>query len=342
MLSASYCPYVLDFKFTAHTSRESMRQRPTWLIRLADDASGRIAYGECALFPGLSAEPAEGFTKAVAEACSAPESAVNHPYSSIRFGFETAFKALEGIPDDSWHRGLSGIIINGLIWMGDKHTMAQRITEKLDGGFDVLKLKIGGINFEDELDLLRMIRREFSPDVLTIRLDANGSFSPQNAMERLKRLSEMSIHSIEQPIRAGQWDKLAAICAHSPIPIALDEELIGTTTAQHKAELLDIVRPQYIILKPALCGGFSGASEWIDQAQKRAIGFWLTSALESNVGLEAIASFASKLHNGMPQGLGTGQLYHNNFPSPLELRGQFLYYNPSLPPINLENLTWIS
>ncbi len=340
MLSASYCPYTLNFSFTARTSRETMRQRPTWFIRLHDSASGAVAYGECPLFPGLSAEPVQGYEEVLAQACRNPEVALNHPYSSIRFGFEMANERLRGVPDDPWHRDERGIAINGLIWMGDRDAMARRIAEKLDAGFGVLKLKIGGINFADEVELLRDIRRNFAPADLTIRLDANGSFSPDNALIRLDILSKFGIHSLEQPVMAGQPEAMAEICRNSPIPIALDEELIGTTTAAQKSELLDCIRPQYIILKPALCGGISGAKEWMAEADSRGIGHWLTSALESNLGLEAIGALAASVGSDLPQGLGTGQLYTNNFPSPLELRGQYLFYNPEHKPINLEDLLW--
>lgn len=344
MVTTSYCPYTLQFNFTARTSRETMHVRPTWLIRLQDAASGAVAYGECPLFRGLSADDVPNYDEVLAQACARPEDAVNHPFSSIRFGFEMAFANLKPVPNDAWHRGEKGIAINGLIWMGDKATMAHRIAQKLDDGFDVLKLKIGGINFDDEVELLSNIRTQFSADALTIRLDANGSFSPENALERLERLSQFNIHSLEQPVAAGQVEAMAEICRKSPIDIALDEELIGTTTIARKTELLDAIRPHYVILKPALCGGISGAKEWIAEAEKRGIGYWLTSALESNIGLEAIGSLAAELNSALPQGLGTGQLYTNNFPSPLQLRGQYLFYCPGAENAGafLEQLPWRS
>ena len=210
--------------------------------------------------------------------------------------------------------------------MGDKVTMRRRIHEKLKAGFHCVKLKIGGIDFNDELDLLSLIRKEFPPEIIELRLDANGGFTPENALDRLEHLSRFGIHSIEQPIKPGQWDSMARICRESPIPIALDEELIGFSSDRQKSELLDAIRPHYIILKPSLCGGFREAEEWISQAVARGIGWWGTSALESNIGLEALGIWTAGLSPDMPQGLGTGALYVNNFPSPLSLEGERLYY----------------
>lgn len=212
--------------------------------------------------------------------------------------------------------------------MGDKHTMFQRMSEKLDQGCKCIKLKIGGIDFNEELDLLRYLRQNFDSSTVEIRLDANGAFSPENALEYLKLLSEFDIHSIEQPIRQGQWDKMSELCRLSPIPIALDEELIGFNSDEYKQQLLDSIAPQYIILKPALCGGFSEADRWIKYAECRDIGWWATSALESNIGLSAIAQWVAQYNPQIPQGLGTGALYTNNFPSPLTLIGDKMYYNP--------------
>ena len=210
--------------------------------------------------------------------------------------------------------------------MGDKRTMKNRIRQKLDAGFRCVKLKIGGIDFCDELDLLNSIRVEFPVSDIELRVDANGAFTPENAMERLERLSELDLHSIEQPIRQGQWEEMALLCSRSPIPIALDEELIGFRSDEEKERMLDEIRPQYIILKPSLCGGFAEADKWIEIAGKRNVGWWATSALESNIGLSAIAQWVSRYSPVMPQGLGTGALYINNFPSPLRLEGDKLYH----------------
>ena len=335
-LKAEWAPYTLDFLFEARTSRESMRQKSTWLVRLTDTDTSHVGVGECALFRGLSADDTPDYEQRLAEACRAVETAADaeaaiHSFaeSSIIFGFETALGNLNELEDNSFTRGEAGIPINGLIWMGDKATMRNRIDEKLAKGFNVLKLKIGGIDFESEVDLLHYVRSVYSPDSLEIRLDANGSFSPGNAMKRLDELSRFSIHSIEQPIKQNQWAAMAGICAKSPIPVALDEDLIGKRTDAEKAALLETVNPQYIILKPALCGGLTESAAWIEAAVSRKIGWWATSALESNIGLDAIARWCFRQGAMIPQGLGTGQLYSNNFPSPLELRGDRMFYHPA-------------
>lgn len=325
MLSASWRPYRLNFSFTAVTSRQAMNYKDTYIVEVSDSAlPGWHRTGECALFKGLSADDCPDFESQLTEACKDPEGALNHPYSAIRFGFEQALSERE---PTGWSRGETGIPINGLIWMGDKAAMAKRIAEKLDAGFRVLKLKIGGICFDDEVDLLRNIRRQFSASVLELRLDANGSFASTNALERLNILSAFDIHSLEQPIRAGHTEDMARICAQSPIPIALDEELIGTRNVAESEALVRAIRPAYLILKPALCGGFRGADQYIGIASRLGLGWWATSALESNVGLEAIAHWLSEKGVSIPQGLGTGMLYTNNFPSPLELRGSELWRN---------------
>lgn len=339
MMKAYWCPYTLRFRFEARTSRQSMLVKDTWLVRILDEHSGREGVGECAMFRGLSAEDSPKFEDSLAEACRSFDPDNLPLESSIRFGFETAIRNLSGTPVNDFTRGASSIPINGLIWMGDKATMKQRIDEKIAAGFKVLKLKIGGINFDDELDLLRYIRDMYPPDILELRLDANGSFSPGTAMEKLETLSSLGIHSIEQPIQAGQPEQMARICSESPIPIALDEELIGTRTLEESRELLEQIRPQYIILKPALCGGFSGADRWIREARRLGIGYWFTSALESNIGLEAIALHIASRGCELPQGLGTGQLYHNNFDGPLYLQGERMYYNPAKKLI-IPDLEW--
>ncbi len=329
MITARWAPYRLNFKFEARTSRQSMRVKDTWLIQLTDDATGRTAWGECALFAGLSADDFPDYEERLRRALAAPETPA--PESSIRFGIETAMRRLRGTdgPDTPFARGSEGLPINGLIWMGNRELMRKRIDRKLAQGFKVLKLKIGGIDFADELELLRYVRQAYSPADLTLRLDANGSFSPADALERIKRLSDFGIHSIEQPVRAGQPDVMARLCEQSPIDIALDEELIGTPDADSARQLLDTIRPAYIILKPALCGGLSGADLWADTAESIGIGWWATSALESNIGLDAIARWVAARRHDLPQGLGTGQLYTNNIPSPLRLRGERLYTDPA-------------
>lgn len=307
----------------------AMRVKDTYFVRLTDSATGRTGIGECALFRGLGSDDLPDYEEKLALACADPT--VPSPYSSIRFGIECAMIAagLAEMPSTPYSRGKEGIPINGHIWMGDRAEMRRRIDEKLNAGFRVLKMKIGGIDFESETDLLRYIRSRYSPETLELRLDANGSFAPEVAAERLDILSKFHIHSIEQPVKAGQTDIMARICRETPIPVALDEELIGMPNAESAAALLDAIRPQYIILKPSLCGGLSGAGLWADAAESLGIGWWATSALESNVGLHAIACWVASRGVTMPQGLGTGLLYSNNIPSPLELRGDRLYFNPS-------------
>ncbi len=331
-----WAPLRLQFKFEARTSRETMRVKDTYIVRARRGES--VAYGECALFRGLSADDVPDYERVLSDYCRTSGAIATCQYSSIRFGIETALLNLDNPGAGTWEKATDGVPINGLIWMGDKATMASRIKDKLDEGFKVLKLKIGGINFDDELDLLRYIRKNFSCSDLEIRLDANGSFTPSNALERLGELSAFSIHSIEQPVKAGQTEVMSKICKLSPIPVALDEELIGTTSRRFKDNLLEDVKPHYIILKPALCGGLSGAAEWADAADSAGVPFWFTSALETNIGLDAIARCAIERGVIMPQGLGTGELYYNNIASPIVRRGPRLFYDSdakwSVPELN--------
>lgn len=339
-IKAHWSPYKLDFKFLARTSREAMTSKDTYFISLPHIAgNGQEVVGECALFRGLSSDDLPDYEQKLSEACNNP--LATPLYSSIRFGLETAFinGGYVSTPSTSFLRGEEGIPINGLIWMGDRREMLKRIDEKLDAGFHVLKLKIGGIDFDSELSLIKYIRDRYDSSLLELRLDANGSFSPEKALEKLERLSVYAIHSIEQPIRAGQLEIMAEICSKSPVDIALDEEIIGTPSPERVAHILDTVCPQYIILKPALCGGLSGADLWADEAEKRSIGWWATSALESNVGLLAIARWLASRGVSRPQGLGTGQLYHNNIPSGLYLKGERLYFNPEID-FELPALSW--
>lgn len=341
MLQADYCAYQLRFLFEARTSRETMRTKDTYLVRLydTDEPHKALGTGECALFRGLSADDRPDYVDELRRCCLNPAEGLASPYSSIRFGFE---QLLQPTRCDRWRSGAMPIPINGLVWMGDKSTMAKRIAEKLDAGFRVLKLKIGGIRFDDELDLIREVRRQFAPSDLEIRLDANGSFSADDALSRLAQLAPFAIHSLEQPVKAGQPETMRRICGTSPIAIALDEELIGVRDASESLQLVEYIRPQYLILKPALCGGFAASDVYIDIARQLGIGWWATSALESNVGLAAIADWVAAKHPEIPQGLGTGQLYDNNFASPLYMEAGSLRYNPAHDDINIDNLPWIS
>ncbi|MGB7786581.1 MAG: o-succinylbenzoate synthase, partial [Salinimicrobium sp.] len=225
-------------------------------------------------------------------------------------------------------RGNKAIPINGLVWMGEERFMKEQIIQKIEQGFSCIKLKIGAIDFETEIGLLKYIRKEFSSEEIEIRVDANGAFSASEAMEKLKKLSELELHSIEQPVKQGQWELMAQLCEKTPLPIALDEELIGITGVTKKQELLQTIKPQYLIFKPSLIGGFRGTDEWISLAEKQKTGWWITSALESNVGLNAIAQYTFSTNNPMPQGLGTGGLYTNNFEAPLEVEKGHLWYRP--------------
>lgn len=331
-------PRLLHFKQPAGTSRGTYTTRQVWYVSLSSDAyPGRTGIGECAPLPGLSCDDLPGYEQILADACRRLEQAGEldveslRPYPSVLFGLETAIRHYEtgswALYDTPFSRGEAGIPINGLIWMGDFDNMLRQIETKMEAGYRCIKLKIGAINFEDELALLRHIRAHFPAKDIELRVDANGAFSPQDAMEKLKRLAELDLHSIEQPIRAGQWEEMARLAADTPLPIALDEELIGCNSPGDKRELLSAIRPQYIILKPSLHGGIAGGSEWIEEAGKQHIGWWITSALESNIGLNAIAQWCATFDNPLPQGLGTGLLFTDNVEVPLEIRGDALWFS---------------
>lgn len=331
---------TLHFKQPAGTSRGVYTMRKSYYIHLTDtERPGVEGVGECATLPDLSCDALPNYEQTLRAVCDnfcqlgrIPYDMLR-PYPSMLFGLETALLQLSNggstaLFDTPFARGEEGITINGLVWMGTFSEMSARIDEKLAQGFHCVKLKIGAIDFERELDLVRQIRSRYSKDDIELRVDANGGFTPENAPQRLAQLSKYDIHSIEQPIRQHQWAAMAELCRHTPLPIALDEELIGVNLPQMKEELLDTIHPQYIILKPSLHGGMNGSREWIDMARRRGIGSWITSALESNVGLNAIAQFAAHVYGPnitMPQGLGTGQLFTDNIPMPLEIRGEKLW-----------------
>lgn len=328
-------PRTLHFKQPAGTSRGVYTTRRVWYLHLTSDSQpGREGIGECAPLPNLSCDDLPHYEQLLSSLCQeAAQSGIDYerlrPYPSILFGLETAFRHFErgtaSLWDTPFSRGEQGIPINGLIWMGSYTHMLSQIEAKMQAGFRCIKLKIGAIHFEEELSLLKIIRRHFSAKEIELRVDANGAFSPAEALEKLKRLSELDLHSIEQPIRAGQWDSMARLSQLSPLPIALDEELIGVHSKSRKKELLETIHPQYIILKPSLHGGLRGSQEWIAEASQLGIGWWITSALESNIGLNAIAQWCATLHNPLPQGLGTGALFTDNIPMPLEVRGDELW-----------------
>lgn len=334
-------PYRLDFINPAGTSRGIYNFRDSRFIILQSETDASVfGIGECAPLPNLSCDDIPNYEEILQRFCNTfretgvIDYASMKNYPSMLFGLESALLHYNAgtcrLFDTPFSRGEEGIVINGLIWMGSKDAMFKQIEKKLSAGFTCLKLKIGAINFEDELQLLRYVREHFPASVMEIRVDANGAFAPHEALEKLKRLNEFEIHSIEQPIRAGQWDAMAKLCANTPIPIALDEELIGINNFETKKELLATIAPQYIILKPSLHGGIFGCNEWIKLAEEQSIPWWVTSALESNVGLNAIAQWTASLKVKLPQGLGTGLLYSNNFISPLYIEGERLWYNPQV------------
>lgn len=324
--------HELSFVKPARTSRDTLITRPVYYILIDSENGQHTGIGECAPIEGLSAESMTDVESALAKLnglkTPAEIARVIAPYSSIRFAFECAMLDLLNGGKRILYPGTTGIRIpvNGLVWMNDKEGMLKEAREKIADGFSTIKLKIGGIKFDDELEVLRELRRDYPISQLTIRLDANGAFTPENALEKLYYLSEFGIHSIEQPIRAGQWNEMAEIARKSTIPVALDEELIGVYDDETKAKLLNTIRPAYLILKPQLHGGFNGCDVWIRLAEERKIGWWATSALESNIGLNAIAQWVATKDNSLPQGLGTGKLFSNNIQSPLRTeRGEFFW-----------------
>ena len=327
---------LLHFKQPAGTSRGVYLTRKIWLIHLHDGE--RHGVGECAPLPDLSCDAmsdeqyAAILNKVCEDFCKTGEIDYDYlrDYPSMLFGLETAWLNLqkgEKLFDTAFARGEVGIPINGLVWMGNYEEMLARLEEKLEKGFRCVKLKIGAIDFDKELDLVKRIRERFSFHEVELRVDANGGFKYEEALYKLELLSQYAIHSIEQPIKQGQWSYMAELCRESPLPIALDEELIGVNDPETKRHLLNIIKPRYIILKPSLHGGMMGCREWISIAKDMGIGSWITSALESNIGLNAIAQFASSVygdHITMPQGLGTGQLFTDNIPMGLTIQGDKL------------------
>ena len=331
-------PRTFHFRQPAGTSRGVYTERQSWLLRLRSTTDPqRCGVGECAPLPDLSCDAIPEYEKTLRALCDRfeQEGTIDYelmrPYPSMLFGLETAWLHCQHgdvIFDTPFARGEEGITINGLVWMGNYEEMLQRLEEKMRAGFRCVKLKIGAIDFDRELDLVRHIRSAFTKEQIELRVDANGGFTADCALQRLEQLAQYDIHSIEQPIRQHQWAEMAALCKATPIPIALDEELIGVNDRAMKEQLLDTIRPQYIILKPSLHGGMHGSREWIALAGERGIGSWITSALESNVGLNAIAQFAADVYGDditMPQGLGTGLLFTDNIPMPLEIRGDRLW-----------------
>lgn len=338
-MKASYKKYILDFKRPSGTSRGVMTEKETWFLILEE--KGRKGIGECGILRTLSADDRPDYEEKLQWVCENIylgrkklwESLLEFP--SIQFGVEMAFQSLKSenpfvLFPSEFTNGEKNIPINGLVWMGEPEFMKAQIEEKLAQGFNCIKLKIGAIDFEKELELLRFIRQNYGAKTIEIRVDANGGFSSNEALDKLNQLVEFELHSVEQPIQKNQTDSMSVLCESTPFPIALDEELIGVFDYPEKEQLLRKIKPQFIILKPSLVGGFRGSSEWIALAEKYDIGWWITSALESNIGLNAIAQWTFLQSNLMPQGLGTGGLYTNNFDCPLEVKNGELIYNPEL------------
>jgi o-succinylbenzoate synthase len=344
MIRISTQYYALQFKTPAGTSRGVLKTKPSWFITITDTENpDKVGFGECSIIPGLSFDDGPdfmtGFDRIPKEFRDLNDLlSFNHSslddFPAIRFGLEVAVTDFtspnEGILYESnFTRGSSSIPINGLIWMGDKQKMFDQVKAKLEAGWSCIKLKIGAINFDDELLLIKHIRSAFSKDDVVIRVDANGAFSPTDAIRYLDQLASLDVHSIEQPISAGKPQEMARLCEESPIPVALDEELIGINMTAKKKALISLIKPHYIIIKPSLTGGFKKSEEWIAIAQSLGTDFWITSALESNIGLNAIAQWTAQRAFKGYQGLGTGQLFTNNIDSPLKISPGYLSYDPA-------------
>ncbi|MBI1838168.1 MAG: o-succinylbenzoate synthase [Flavobacteriia bacterium] len=330
---ARFKKHTLFFKKPSGTSRGILKEKHSWFIEIYEENSPEtIGTGECSVIPNLSPDFIDFSTyeEKLNEVCNhiniyIENLSLLNAFPSILFGLETALRDLKNggrkiIFKNSFSQDQAKIPINGLIWMGDPIFMQEQIEQKLREGFTCLKMKIGAIDFDSEMKILENIRLKFNSNEIILRVDANGAFSPNEAEEKLTILSQYDIHSIEQPIKQGQTSKMKKLCLLNIVPIALDEELIGIINPQDKYNLLQYISPQFIILKPSLHGGFIGCQEWIEIANKLSIPWWITSALESNVGLNAIAQFAGEYNNSLPQGLGTGGLYSNNFDSNLTIK----------------------
>ena len=336
-MKATYHKYILHFKQPSGTSRGVLTDKETWFLVLEEN--GKKGIGECGILRGLSADDRPDYEEKLQWVCENIHLGAEKlweelmEFPSIQFGVEMAFLSLQSenpfvLLPSKFTSGEASMVINGLVWMGDEAFMKRQIEEKIEQGFRCIKMKIGAIDFEKEKALLRFIRQNFDAETIEIRVDANGAFSENDALDKINQITGFQIHSIEQPIQKNKTDTMSVLCKNTQLPIALDEELIGVFSLADKEALLRKIRPQYIILKPSFIGGFRGTAEWIALAEKYKIGWWITSALESNIGLNAIAQFTFLQNNPMPQGLGTGALYTNNFESPLQVaQGQLWYRN---------------
>jgi o-succinylbenzoate synthase len=348
-LKIVYKPCTLHFKKEAGTSRGVLTQKTSWILKVTDSEQAGVAgFGECGPLPGLSIDDIPDFEEQLISVCSLfneleldvfpfnlgiiLDQVVPQHLPSIRFGVESALLDImkggnQKLFKNDFSAGKTGILMNGLIWMGSYENMLEQVEEKLAQGFSTLKMKVGAIDFDKECRILETVRSNYNKDEITLRVDANGAFTPDNVTQKLNALAEFDLHSIEQPIKAGQHELMSELCQSSPVPVALDEELIGIYDYREKFALLKKLAPPFIILKPTLLGGFRHTSEWIEIANRLHINWWITSALESNIGLNAIAQYTAAFNNPLPQGLGTGQLYTNNFGSPLEVENGYLRYN---------------
>lgn len=349
-LKLLFAPYTLKFNFDAGTSRGVLREKEVWFLKLLEEGNNTVyGIGEVATIDRLSVDYNASFEDAlikistdlsrytlpnnVEDVFAFVNELVPERLPALRFALETAMlDLLNGgkrmVFENDFYDSSKEIPINGLIWMGDEAFMKEQIDAKLEAGFSCIKMKIGEIDFQVECQLLRYIRKNYPKQKLILRVDANGAFRTEDCMLRLKALEEFDLHSIEQPIMPKQPESMTLLGIKSKVPIALDEELIGINGRQHRIDLLEEIRPDYIVLKPGLLGGFKSTAEWIEIAESLSIGWWITSALESNVGLNAICQFTAQYENSMHQGLGTGQLFENNIPSPLKVKGEHIHYSP--------------
>jgi o-succinylbenzoate synthase len=340
MFNAALTKLVFRFITPGKTSRGVLYEKPSWFLSIENKSTGIRGIGEFSVIPGLNPEFDNKYDNKLLHLVwqinnnqQLPSLNNYNNFPSIRFGLETALKDMETggkklLFPSAFTAGEKGIPVNGLIWMGTIKEMERQIDMKIMAGFTCLKLKIGALDFKTEIELIKNLRKQYNPQQLEIRVDANGAFLPGEALENLNILSEFGIHSAEQPVKPGQWKAMAGLCASSPVPVALDEELIGIDPDLDGERMLAEINPRYIILKPSLLGGFEKSMKWISIAEKTGTGWWITSALESNIGLNAIAQWTYTLQSKMAQGLGTGQVFRNNVSSPLSVKGQFLHYDP--------------
>lgn len=332
MYQAIFNKITLNFKRPSGTSRGILNTKDSWILKLWEPSKpGVIGKGEASIIKTLSPDWDDHYESMLQKVASdinfyAENLAALKHYPSIQFAIETALLDLaNGGQYRIFKSEVEKVPINGLVWMGSKKFMLEQVDQKIKAGFNTIKIKIGAINFEQELEILQHIRNHYSAADITIRVDANGAFDPATALKKLERLNKYEVHSIEQPIKAGQWAEMKTICANSPLDVALDEELIGIYDLDQQKALLTEIKPQYIILKPSLIGGIAGTNQWIEIAEQLNINWWITSALESNIGLNAIAQYTATKNNLLPQGLGTGGLYSNNIEPFLEVKAGYLY-----------------